>query len=310
MKKIIAMLLAVVLCFGLVACGGEKPAEGGEVAVFWYTFGDTYLSSVRAAMNEAFNAAGVKYLDYDANNNQTTQTEQIQTAITKGASALVVNIVDASSDDATQAILDMAKNANLPIVFFNRSVSEAIVSSYDKAAYVGTDYTMAGHMQGKMIGEYVLANYDALDINGDGETGDINTHRIIGKRVTDGGIVYFETQGDAELYKDDYELHFADVIAVYNGHSRLRGMGAVADFLKSSVGFLLVVVLPMALFFLYELYNLLKIIMEQKMQKAAATASATVSAETEEEIKRRAIEEFLAQQAAENAEKPADSDEE
>ena len=149
MKKIIAMLLVLTLAFGLVACGnngGEAAKADGEVAVFWYTFGDTYLSSVRAAMNEAFNAAGVKYLDYDANNNQTTQTEQIQTAITKGASALVVNIVDASSDDATQAILDMAKNANLPIVFFNRSVSEAIVSSYDKAAYVGTDYTMAGHM--------------------------------------------------------------------------------------------------------------------------------------------------------------------
>ena len=170
MKKIIALLLALVMVVGLVACG-EKPAEqkaGGEVAVFWYTFGDTYLSSVRAAMNEAFNAAGIKYQDYDANNSQTTQTEQIQTAITKGASALVVNIVDASSDDATQQILDMAKTAGLPIVFFNRSVSEEIVSSYDKAAYVGTDYTMAGHMQGKMIGEYVLANYDAIDINGDG----------------------------------------------------------------------------------------------------------------------------------------------
>ena len=149
-----------------------------------------------------------------------------------------------------------------------------------------------------------------IDINGDGQTGDINTHRIVGKRVTEGGIVYFQTQGDAEASEDNYELRYTDVVAVYNGHSRLRGMGAVADFLKSSVGFLLVVVLPMALFFLYELYNLLKIIMEQKMQKAAATASATVSAETEEEIKRRAIEEFLAQQAAANAEKPADSDEE
>ena len=169
MKKIIAMLLALAMVLSLAACGGA-PAEkaDGEVAVFWYTFGDTYLSSVRAAMNEAFAAAGVKYQDYDANNSQTTQTEQIQTAITKGASALVVNIVDASSDDATQAILDMAKSANLPIVFFNRSVSEAIVSSYDKAAYVGTDYTMAGHMQGKMIGDYVLANYDALDLNADG----------------------------------------------------------------------------------------------------------------------------------------------
>lgn len=148
-----------------------------------------------------------------------------------------------------------------------------------------------------------------IDINGDGETGDINTHRIVRKWTTEGGIVYFKTQGDAEA-EDTYDLRFTDVVAVYNGHSRLRGMGAVADFLKSSVGFLLVVVLPMALFFLYELYNLLKIIMEQKMQKAAATASTTVSAETEEEIKRRAIEEFLAQQAAANAEKPADSDEE
>ena len=65
MKKIIALLLALVMVVGLVACG-EKPAEqkaGGEVAVFWYTFGDTYLSSVRAAMNEAFNAAGIKYQD-------------------------------------------------------------------------------------------------------------------------------------------------------------------------------------------------------------------------------------------------------
>ena len=174
MKKIIAIVLALVLALGLVACGGgnEGGNEGGnaagEVAVFWYTFGDTYLSSVRAAMNTAFEEAGIKYQDYDANNSQTTQTEQIQTAITKGASCLVVNIVDASSDSATQAILDMAKEANLPIVFFNRSVSEEIVSSYEKAAYVGTDYTMAGHMQGKMIGDYVLANYDALDINGDG----------------------------------------------------------------------------------------------------------------------------------------------
>ena len=142
--------------------------QDGEVAVFWYTFGDTYLSSVRAALNTALTNAGVKYQDYDANGSQTTQTEQIQTAITKGASVLVVNIVDASSDDATQAIVDMAKNANTPLVFFNRSVSEEIVSAYDKAAYVGTDYTQAGHMQGEMIGNYLVANYDAIDLNGDG----------------------------------------------------------------------------------------------------------------------------------------------
>ena len=180
MKKIIALLLTLAMAFSLVACGGNAGGNAGdnaggnagktdgEIAVFWYTFGDTYLSSVRAAMNETLNNSGAKYQDYDANGNQTTQTEQIQTAITKGASVLVVNIVDASSDDATQNIIDMAKNAGIPLVFFNRSVSENLVSAYDKAAYVGTDYTQAGHMEGKMIGEHLVANYDSVDLNGDG----------------------------------------------------------------------------------------------------------------------------------------------
>jgi len=171
MKKFIALVLVLTMALSLAACGSSGSSSSkndGEVAVFWYTFGDTYLSSVRAALNSALTTAGVKYQDYDANGSQTTQTEQIQTAITKGASVLVVNIVDASSDDATQAIVDMAKNANTPLVFFNRSVSEEIVSAYDKAAFVGTDYTQAGHMEGKMIGDYLVANYDAVDLNGDG----------------------------------------------------------------------------------------------------------------------------------------------
>ena len=155
--------------------------------------------------------------------------------------------------------------------------------------------------------EGMIITYRApIDIDGDGQTGDINTHRIVRKWTTDGGIVYFKTQGDAELGEDNYDLRYTDVVAVYDGHSKIGGLGAVADFLKSSIGFLLIVVIPMALFFMYELYNLIKILMEQKMQKATAT----VSQETEEEIKRRAIEEYLAQQAAAvaNATQTSDSD--
>ncbi|MCF0106329.1 MAG: galactose ABC transporter substrate-binding protein [Holdemanella sp.] len=173
LKKLFTCVASFMLAVALVGCGGSSSGStdstGGEVAVFWYTFGDTYLSSVRSAMNATFDEKGIKYQDYDANASQTTQTEQITTAISKGASCLVVNIVDASSDDATQAIINLAKDANLPVVFFNRSVSEEIVSAYDKAAYVGTDYTQAGHMEGQMAGQFILENYDKLDINGDGK---------------------------------------------------------------------------------------------------------------------------------------------
>jgi hypothetical protein len=53
----------------------------------------------------------------------------------------------------------------------------------------------------------------------------------------------------------------------------------------------------MALFFLYEVYNLVKIIMAQKVKKAKAEA---LSPEQEEEIKRLAVQEYLAQQAKES----------
>ena len=224
MKKILALVLALVMAFSLAACGGTETtettaaaaAEGdavaettaaaaeaagvdGEVAIFWYTFGDTYLSSVRAAMNAAWDAAGIKYHDYDANNSQTTQTEQIETAITKGAAVLVVNIVDASSDDATQAIVDMAQAANIPLVFFNRSVSEEIVSAYDQAAYVGTDYTQAGHMQGEMIGNYVLENYETLDLNGDGQISYVMFKGQEGNMEADARTQYGVEDADAVL---------------------------------------------------------------------------------------------------------------
>ena len=224
MKKILALVLALVMAFSLAACGGTETtettaaaaAEGdavaettaaaaepagvdGGVAIFWYTFGDTYLSSVRAAMNAAWDAAGIKYQDYDANNSQTTQTEQIQTAITKGAAVLVVNIVDASSDDATQAIVDMAQAANIPLVFFNRSVSEEIVSAYDQAAYVGTDYTQAGHMQGEMIGNYVLENYETLDLNGDGQISYVMFKGQEGNMEADARTQYGVEDADAVL---------------------------------------------------------------------------------------------------------------
>lgn len=195
MKKRIALLLvAAMTVMGLAACGNSAqdapaapaqeaapaaeaetpseepaaPAGGGSVAVFYYTYGDTYISSVRSALDAALDAAGVAYQDYDSNNSQTTQTEQIDTAIAQGATVLVVNQVDTGSDDTTKNIIEKATNAGIPVIFFNRSVSEDVVSAYDKAVFVGTDYEMAGHMQGEMIGNYVLENYDAIDLNGDG----------------------------------------------------------------------------------------------------------------------------------------------
>ena len=170
MKKILAIMLAVLLMAGaLTACGGSSGDSKGEVSVLYYTFSDTYISSVRSAMDKLLKDAGVKFNDYDANGNQTQQTEQVDVAIAKGSSALIVNVVDTGSNDAAQTIVNKAKAANIPVIFFNRSVDETVVKSYDKCVFVGTDYEMAGHMQGEMIGKYIVENFDKLDLNGDGK---------------------------------------------------------------------------------------------------------------------------------------------
>lgn len=171
MKKLLAIVLTLTMALGLTACGGTGGSGGGsgEIAVFYYTYSDTYISSVRSAMDKLLTEKGVKFQNYDANGNQTTQTEQVTTAIAKGSKLLVVNVVDTGSNDAAQNIINQAQAQDIPVIFFNRSVDESVVSSYDKCVFVGTDYEMAGHMQGEMIGQYLVDNYDKVDLNGDGK---------------------------------------------------------------------------------------------------------------------------------------------
>lgn len=145
-----------------------------NVGVFYYTYSDTYIASVRTALDAQLDELGVTYQDYDANSNQTTQNEQIDTAIQTGATLLIVNIVTSGSVDASQQIVDKAEAAGIPVIFFNRAVESdeeegTVLGSYDKCAFVGTDAPEAGHMQGQMIGEYLVENYDTVDLNGDGK---------------------------------------------------------------------------------------------------------------------------------------------
>ena len=153
---------------------GATDLSDADVAVFYYTFSDTYIASVRTALDSKLDSLGVKYQDYDANSNQTTQNEQIDTAIQTGANLLIVNIVTSGSVDASQQIVDKANAAGVPVIFFNRAVEGEndegkVLGSYDKCAFVGTDAPEAGHMQGQMVGEYVVDNFESIDLNGDGK---------------------------------------------------------------------------------------------------------------------------------------------
>ena len=194
-KRLLAAGLAGAMALSLTACGAKEEtaattaapaateaakeaateaapaADDAKVVVFWYDESDVFLGFVRDAMNKEFEALGITPDNQFAANNQSTQIDQINTAIAGGADILVVNQVTSGASDTAEDILAAA--GDIPVVFFNRPIgvdgSEApVLTENDTVAFIGTDAPEAGHMQGQMIGEYVVANFDTIDINKDG----------------------------------------------------------------------------------------------------------------------------------------------
>lgn len=171
MKKIIALALVLAMAICLVACGGTGSGKT-KVTVFWYDESDVYLSSVRNALNKELDALeNVEYDNQYAANDQSKQLDQIKTAVAGGSKILVVNMVTSGASDTAEDIIAAA--GDIPVIFFNRAIGTdgseiPVLEGHDKVAFIGTDAPAAGHMQGEMIGAYLLEHYDDVDINGDG----------------------------------------------------------------------------------------------------------------------------------------------
>lgn len=137
-------------------------------------------------------------------------------------------------------------------------------------------------------------NIDGVDIK--------NTHRIINIQTTD-GFVFYETKGDNADTADQNLIFKDDVLAVYTG-TTFKGVGEFFDFITSQLGFFLVILLPLIIFFLYEVFRVIRNLIEYNKEKAYeaalnANASSQNSGLSEEEMK-IAVQKYLEQQAQQN----------
>ena len=86
---------------------------------------------------------------------------------------------DAATDDTTGGEASTVANADKPLVWFNRQPSNSSTGELDMAAlsfnedtyYVGFDANQGAELQGQMIRDYIEANIDTIDRNGDGIIG-------------------------------------------------------------------------------------------------------------------------------------------
>ena len=116
----------------------------------------------------------------------------------------------------------------------------------------------------------------------------LNTHRI--QKIEESGDARsYTTLGDNNNgIADTHVISDGDIVGKYVG--RIPKLGNVMDFLSSSIGFLIVIVLPMLLFFIYQVYNLIMISIRLKKAVAVETAKEAALAQSQvaelEEAKR------------------------
>ncbi len=98
----------------------------------------------------------------------------------------------------------------------------------------------------------------------------LNTHRI--QKIDEvNGVRSYTTIGDNNNgVADQHVISDGDIVGKYVGH--ISNLGKVMSFLSSSMGFLIVIVLPMLLFFIYQVYNLIMISI--RLKKAIAVENA------------------------------------
>ncbi len=124
---------------------------------------------------------------------------------------------------------------------------------------------------GDLIVDTTVKDYDSLKV-GDvitfwtviqGERA-LNTHRIIA--IEDcGTYLSFTTQGDNNTMEDALTVHQSEIVGMYK--FRIPRVGSFLDFLQTSKGFLIVIVIPCALFFIYELINFFKALFAFQAEK-------------------------------------------
>ncbi|NKI75481.1 galactose/glucose ABC transporter substrate-binding protein MglB [Dickeya sp. CFBP 2040] len=162
MNKKIFTLTALVasMMFGATAHAADT-----RIGVTIYKYDDNFMSMVRKDIEkEAKALGGVELLMNDSQNDQSKQNDQVDVLLAKGVKALAINLVDPA---AAAIVVQKAKAADVPVVFFNKEPNAKVLASYDKAYYVGTDSKESGIIQGQLIAKHWKAN-PAWDLNKDG----------------------------------------------------------------------------------------------------------------------------------------------
>lgn len=211
---------------------------------------------------------------------------------------ILTMVLTTKGDDGVPNVFGKA-----PITVLSDSMKGDKPDDFEKGDLLLCDVVDKQNAPKYKVGDVITFKIPGVDIDKD-EQEDFITHRIY--KVNKDGT--FKTKGDANsTYDQDPKANAwpdvspANVLATYHG-SKIGGLGSFIAYLQTSLGFFLVILLPMIIFFLYQAIRVVINIVAYNKEKSLKKAQEMIqNADLSEEQKQKAIEEYLAQQAAKEA---------
>lgn len=168
----ISLSLAVLMPLSMAGCSFAKTQpEPIRMGVTVYDQEDTFIASLTQSLQQNAQAAEVEYgvkinvSIADGKGNQTTQMEQVDGFIKQGCDVICVNVVDRT---AAAVLIDKAKEAQIPLLFFNREPVEEDLRRWEQVVYIGAKAEQSGVIQGRMVVQAWQEEPERWDKNGDG----------------------------------------------------------------------------------------------------------------------------------------------
>ena len=168
-KKLLSVLMAAVMVAGVGGVGAAQVKADDEkiLGAGIYSASDNFNSYIGKAITNACDGIFKTNIE-DGQNAQSTQNNQVDTMLAKGASVVAVSVCDVT---AAPTLIQKCKDAgNVPIIFFNKEITDYdVINSYENAYQVtstGGDY--GASIQAQMVIDY-WKEHPEMDKNGDGK---------------------------------------------------------------------------------------------------------------------------------------------
>ena len=167
-------ILVIAVVAALIASGcrsrNQKTDEVLRVGVVTYTQDDPFINAMADKLKEnlkSMETADMKIIVSikSGNDDQQEQNETVEEMIDAGCDVLCINLVDRT---APSRIIRIAKQNDIPVIFFNREPVKEDLMQWEKLYYVGCDAEQSGVMQGEIAADYIK-NHPEVDKNQDGK---------------------------------------------------------------------------------------------------------------------------------------------